>query len=93
MLYTASSLHHPTQSFHSHSPSFNFNDLRPIKNGAAIAASGTHGTVALKRFLDVGRFDVTIIGRAGSTSSFHRHVKAVDVDYSSMKSLKPADLG
>ena len=70
MLYTASSLHHPTQYFHSHSLSFNFTNLRPIKNGAAI-----------------------IIGRAGSTSTFPRHVKAVDVDYSSMKFLKPADLG
>ncbi|CAG8947966.1 unnamed protein product [Penicillium salamii] len=64
--------------------------MRPIKNVVAIGASGTLGTVVLKKLLEAGKFNVTVIRRAGSISSFSANVKVVDVDYSSLESLKSA---
>ncbi|KAF4967226.1 hypothetical protein FSARC_5205 [Fusarium sarcochroum] len=64
--------------------------MRPIKKVAAIGASGTLGTVALKKLLEADKFNITVIRRAGSTSTFHANVKVIDVDYSSLDSLKSA---
>ncbi|KAH7193892.1 uncharacterized protein B0J16DRAFT_395899 [Fusarium flagelliforme] len=67
--------------------------MRPIKNVAAIGASGTLGAVALKKLLEADKFNVTVIRRAGSTSTFPDSVKVIDVDYSSLESLKSAFKG
>lgn len=67
--------------------------MRPIKNVAAIGASGTLGAVALKKLLEADKFHVTIIRRAGSTSTFPNNVKVIDVDYSTPESLKAAFKG
>ncbi|RAL08043.1 aromatic alcohol reductase [Aspergillus homomorphus CBS 101889] len=67
--------------------------MRPIKNVTAIGASGTLGAIALKKLLEAGKFNVTVIRRAGSTSTFPANVKVIDVDYSSLASLKSAFQG
>ena len=64
--------------------------MRPIKNVAAIGASGTLGAVALKKLLEADKFHVTVIRRAGSTSTFPDNVEVIDVDYSSLESLRAA---
>ncbi|RBR26459.1 uncharacterized protein FIESC28_00753 [Fusarium coffeatum] len=65
----------------------------PIKNVAAIGASGTLGAVALKKLLEGDRFHITVIRRTDSTSTFPDNVKVIDVDYSSPESLKSAFKG
>ncbi|KAM0549197.1 hypothetical protein ACHAPJ_009506 [Fusarium lateritium] len=67
--------------------------MSPIKNVAAIGASGTLGTVALKKLLEADKFNITVIRRAGSESTFSSDVKVVDVDYSSLDSLRSAFKG
>ncbi|KAH8434151.1 aromatic alcohol reductase [Aspergillus melleus] len=67
--------------------------MQSAKNITIIAASGTLGSVVLKKLLDVGTFTVTVLRRAGSSSSFPDTVKVLDVDYSSHESLKCAFAG
>ncbi|KAI1057391.1 hypothetical protein LB507_011546 [Fusarium sp. FIESC RH6] len=67
--------------------------MRPIKNVAAIGASGTLGAVALQKLLEADKFHVTVMTRAGSNSTFPDNVKVIDVDYSSPESLKVAFKG
>ncbi|PLB53256.1 NAD(P)-binding protein [Aspergillus steynii IBT 23096] len=57
---------------------------------AVIGASGTLGAVALRKLLEADTFTVTVIRRAGSSSAFPANLKVIDVDYSSVDSLKSA---
>ncbi|OJJ61691.1 hypothetical protein ASPSYDRAFT_40234 [Aspergillus sydowii CBS 593.65] len=67
--------------------------MQSAKNIAIIAASGTLGSVVLKKLLDAGNFTVTVLTRAGSFSRFPDNAKVLDVDYSSHESLKRAFAG
>ena len=60
---------------------------------AVIGASGTLGAVALRKLLEADTFSVTVIRRAGSSSTFPENLKVMDVDYSSVDSLKSAFKG
>lgn len=60
---------------------------------AVIGASGTLGQVALRKLLEADTFTVTILRRAGSSSTFPANLRVIDVDYSSVESLKSAFKG
>lgn len=64
--------------------------MSTFKNITLIAASGTLGSVALHALISTGRFNIQVLRRAGSTSSFPSDVKVVDVDHSSSSALQSA---
>ena len=64
-----------------------------IKTVALAGAAGNLGPAILDALLAAGSFDVTIITREGSSSTFPSGVKVVPVDYSSLESLTNAFRG
>ncbi|KAG4443102.1 hypothetical protein IFR05_001428 [Cadophora sp. M221] len=64
--------------------------MSSIKNVAVLGAGGALGTPVLKAILDSGKFNVTVIVRPASTSTFASSVKVVKADYSSLDSLTSA---
>lgn len=61
-----------------------------IKNVAIVGASGAVGKPALAALVASGLFNVTILRRQGSSSTYPSNVKQVDVDYESVASLTAA---
>lgn len=60
------------------------------KNVAITGASGSMGGPILKKLLKAGTFNVTVLRRAGSSSTFPADVKVVDADFDSVDSLAAA---
>ncbi|KAH6988656.1 hypothetical protein EDB80DRAFT_817148 [Ilyonectria destructans] len=61
-----------------------------IRNVALAGASGALGSVAFKKLVRSGKFNIRVLKRAGSGSTFPAGTDVVEVDYSSLKSLKAA---
>ncbi|KAL7794423.1 hypothetical protein V8C37DRAFT_69102 [Trichoderma ceciliae] len=62
----------------------------PFENVALTGASGNTGKVVLKALLDAGKFNVTVLRRSGSSSTFPDNIKVIDVDFESVDSLAAA---
>ncbi|KAH7324043.1 isoflavone reductase family protein-like protein CipA [Rhexocercosporidium sp. MPI-PUGE-AT-0058] len=60
------------------------------KNVAVLGAAGALGAPVLKAIVDSGKFNVTVITRPSSKSTFDSSVKVVRADYSSVDSLTSA---
>ncbi|KAK3381198.1 hypothetical protein B0H63DRAFT_475082 [Podospora didyma] len=65
----------------------------PLKNIAITGAAGSLGSVVFKTLLDAGKFNIRVLRRAGSSSTFPAGVEVVDVDFKSPSSLKSALVG
>ncbi|EHK27012.1 uncharacterized protein TRIVIDRAFT_55230 [Trichoderma virens Gv29-8] len=65
----------------------------PFKNIAITGANGSVGKVVLKALLDAGNFNITVLRRNNSSSTFPDSVKVVDVDFDSVDSLTAALAG
>ncbi|KAL7914073.1 hypothetical protein GGI35DRAFT_490392 [Trichoderma velutinum] len=64
-----------------------------LKNVALTGASGAVGTPVLKALLASGNFNITVLRRNNSKSTFPDNVKVVDVDFESVDSLTAALAG
>ncbi|KAL5315881.1 hypothetical protein ACEPPN_016755 [Leptodophora sp. 'Broadleaf-Isolate-01'] len=64
--------------------------MSPIKNVAVVGAAGALGAPILKAIVDSGKFNVTVITRPASTSTFASSVNVVKADYTSVDSLTSA---
>ncbi|KPM42740.1 hypothetical protein AK830_g3798 [Neonectria ditissima] len=64
--------------------------MSAIKNVVIAGASGALGSVVFKKFVESGKFNIRVLKRAGSSSSFPEGTDVVEVDYSSLDSLKSA---
>lgn len=64
--------------------------MSPIKNVALAGASGSLGSVVLKHLQASGDFNITILRRHGSQSTFAPSLKTIDVDYNSIEELTAA---
>lgn len=64
--------------------------MSSIKNVALIGASGSLGTVILKKLQDAGDFNIKVLRRNGSTATFSSNVHVEDVDYESVEALTAA---
>ncbi|KAK7431859.1 hypothetical protein QQZ08_001477 [Neonectria magnoliae] len=64
--------------------------MSAIKNVVIAGASGALGSVVFKKFVESGKFNIRVLKRAGSGSSFPEGTDVVEVDYSSVESLKSA---
>ncbi|KAH8657986.1 hypothetical protein BX600DRAFT_468487 [Xylariales sp. PMI_506] len=64
--------------------------MSAIKNVAIAAASGELGSVVFKKLVDSGKFNVRVLKRIGSSSTFPAGTDVVEVDYSSVPSLTAA---
>lgn len=64
-----------------------------IKNVAVAGASGNLGPAILERLVSSGKFNVKVLRRNGSKSTFAPGVQVVDVDFNSVESLKAALAG
>ncbi|KAL6803181.1 hypothetical protein GGI42DRAFT_21788 [Trichoderma sp. SZMC 28013] len=64
-----------------------------LKNVALTGASGAVGSVVLKALLAAGNFNVTVLRRNNSKSTFPDNVKVVDADFESVDSLTQALAG
>ncbi|KAH7230345.1 hypothetical protein MRS44_011971 [Fusarium solani] len=64
-----------------------------IKNVAIAGASGALGSIVFKKFTEAGQFNIRVLKRAGSESSFPAGTEVVEVDYSSFDSLVAAFQG
>ncbi|KAH7388957.1 hypothetical protein BKA64DRAFT_735099 [Cadophora sp. MPI-SDFR-AT-0126] len=64
--------------------------MSSIKNVAVVGASGNLGAPVLKAILDSGKFNVTVITRPVSKSTFPSEVKVIKADYTSVDSLTSA---
>ncbi|KAK4078175.1 uncharacterized protein Triagg1_3191 [Trichoderma aggressivum f. europaeum] len=67
--------------------------VTPLKNIALTGASGAVGSVVLKALLAAGNFNITVLRRNNSKSTFPDNVKVVDVDFESVDSLTAALTG
>ena len=67
--------------------------MSPIKTVALAGAAGNLGPAILDALLAAGSFEVTIITREGSNSTFPPGIKVIPVDYSSLDSLTTAFRG
>lgn len=61
-----------------------------FKNVALTGASGSVGAIILEKLLAAGTFNVTVLRRAGSKSTFPAGVTVVDADFDSVSSLAAA---
>ncbi|KND88110.1 hypothetical protein TOPH_07180 [Tolypocladium ophioglossoides CBS 100239] len=66
---------------------------RPIKNVAVTGASGRLGSAVLERLVSSGKFNIKVLRRNGSKSTFALGTQVVDVDFESVDSLKAALAG
>jgi uncharacterized protein YbjT (DUF2867 family) len=64
--------------------------MSSIKTVALNGASGSLGAVILRKLLDTGKFNVTVLRRTGSETTYPEGANVVDVDYSSHESLVAA---
>ncbi|CAM1500479.1 Fc.00g096410.m01.CDS01 [Cosmosporella sp. VM-42] len=64
--------------------------MSAIKNVAVAGASGALGSFVFKKLVESGKFNIRVIKRAGSSSTFPAGTDVVEVDYSSFDSLKAA---
>jgi uncharacterized protein YbjT (DUF2867 family) len=64
--------------------------MSTITNVAITAASGALGSVILKKLADSGKFNIKVLKRAGSNSTFPAGTDVAEVDYESFDSLKEA---
>ncbi|KAL0933581.1 oxidoreductase [Colletotrichum truncatum] len=69
--------------------------MSSIKNVALAGATGSLGSLVVKHVIASGLFNVTILKRAGSTTTYpdSADVKFVEVDYDSQESLQAALTG
>ncbi|KAL7954747.1 hypothetical protein V8C34DRAFT_293348 [Trichoderma compactum] len=64
-----------------------------LKNVALAGASGTVGSVVLKALVAAGNFNITVLRRNNSKSTFPDNVKVVNADFASVDSLAAALAG
>ncbi|PVH76533.1 isoflavone reductase family protein-like protein CipA [Cadophora sp. DSE1049] len=64
--------------------------MSSIKNIAVVGAAGTLGAPVLKAILDSGKFNVTVITRPVSKSTFPSEVNVIKAEYTSIDSLTSA---
>ncbi|KAK1766014.1 putative oxidoreductase [Phialemonium atrogriseum] len=64
--------------------------MSTIKNVALVGAAGNLGSVVFNKLVASGKFHVKVLRRLGSTSAFPQGTDVVDVDFSSLESLKAA---
>ncbi|KAH7205431.1 uncharacterized protein BKA55DRAFT_628909 [Fusarium redolens] len=64
--------------------------MAAFRNIAIAGASGDLGSSVFKTFVDSGKFNVRVLKRAGSESTFPEGTDVVEVDYSSLESLTAA---
>lgn len=64
--------------------------MAALKNIVIAGASGSLGSVVFKKFVESGNFNIRVLKRAGSASEFPAGTDVVEVDYSSLESLKSA---
>jgi uncharacterized protein YbjT (DUF2867 family) len=64
--------------------------MSPLKNIALAGASGSLGTLVLEKVQEAGTFNITVLRRKGSPSTFPSTLKVVDVDYDSVDELTAA---
>ncbi|KAL2062759.1 hypothetical protein VTL71DRAFT_5831 [Oculimacula yallundae] len=64
--------------------------MSSIKNVAVLGAGGALGAPLLKVIIDSGKFNVTVITRPASKSTFPSSVKVIKADYESLDSLTSA---
>ncbi|KAF4122012.1 Nucleoside-diphosphate-sugar epimerase [Geosmithia morbida] len=62
----------------------------PIKNVALAGAGGDVGSVVLEHLRASGKFNLLVLRRTGSGSTFPSDVKVADVDFSSVEALTAA---
>lgn len=63
--------------------------MSAIKNVAVTGASGSLGTVIFER-LSASKFDITVLRRHGSSSTFPKGTKVIDVNFDSLDELTAA---
>ncbi|KAF2116826.1 isoflavone reductase family protein-like protein CipA [Lophiotrema nucula] len=71
----------------------NHNNMSEIKNVILIGAGGNLGPSILDAFLEDGSFNVSVLTRESSSSTFPSSVKVHKADYNSIDSLKAAFQG
>ncbi len=59
----------------------------PIKNVTLVGPSGNLGDTLFKAFVASGKFNIQVLRRHGSKTSYPSGVKVVDVDFTSVESL------
>ncbi|KAF4976005.1 hypothetical protein FZEAL_7261 [Fusarium zealandicum] len=64
--------------------------MSAIKNVAIAGASGDLGSHVFNKFVESGKFNIRVLKRAGSESTFPEGTDVVEVDYASVDSLKSA---
>src|ERR1700726_2267026 len=64
-----------------------------IKNVAVVGAAGNLGGVILDRLVASGKFNIKVLKRSGSKSSLPAAMDVVEVDFTSLDSLKSALAG
>lgn len=64
--------------------------MSAIKNVVIAGASGALGSVVFKKFVESGKYNIRVLKRAGSESTFPAGTDVVEVDYTSFDSLKSA---
>ncbi|KAF4625962.1 hypothetical protein G7Y89_g12200 [Cudoniella acicularis] len=64
-----------------------------ITNVAVVGASGALGKPILQELINSGKFNLTVVTREGSKSTFPSSVKVVPVDYTSVESVAAAFKG
>jgi nucleoside-diphosphate-sugar epimerase len=67
--------------------------MSAIKNVTVTGAAGSLGEVVLNKLISSGKFNIQVLRRNGSKSTFPSDVKVVDVDFESLDSLKAALTG
>ncbi|KYK55043.1 putative oxidoreductase - protein [Drechmeria coniospora] len=64
-----------------------------IKNVAVAGAAGSLGTVILNKLIESNKFNIKVLRRNGSKSTYGAGINVVDVDFESVASLKAALAG
>lgn len=59
----------------------------PIKKVTLVGPSGNLGETLFKAFVNSGKFDIQVLRRHGSKTTYPNNVKVVDVDFTSVESL------
>lgn len=67
--------------------------MSTIKNVAIFGGSGNLGPYVLEKLIASQKFNVRVLKRAGSTSSYAAGVEVVEADFTSLESLKAAFQG
>ncbi|KAF4438028.1 hypothetical protein F53441_12880 [Fusarium austroafricanum] len=64
--------------------------MSAYKNIAVAGAAGALGSTVFQRLVDSNIFNLTVLTRAGSKSTFPKDIKVIQVDYESLESLTAA---